>query len=42
MEPEPLKHALKGYWNRRITQEHRLVYKIMANDIYIAKCRYHY
>jgi len=41
-KPEPLKHALQGYWSRRITQEHRLVYKAMDNEIYIIQCKYHY
>jgi len=41
-KPEPLKHELSGYWSRRITDEHRLVYKIMDNCIVIAQCRYHY
>jgi toxin YoeB len=38
-KPEPLK---QGYWSRRITDEHRLVYKIAADEIRIAACRYHY
>ena len=41
-KPEPLKHALEGYWSRRITQEHRLVYKASNNGIHIVQCRYHY
>ncbi len=41
-KPEPLKHALQGYWSRRITQEHRLVYKMNDNNIHIIQCRYHY
>lgn len=41
-KPEPLKHVLKDYWSRRITQEHRLVYKVMTKELYIAQCRYHY
>lgn len=41
-KPEPLKHILAGYWSRRITDEHRLVYKIDDKNIYIAQCRYHY
>ena len=40
--PEPLKHQLKGYWSRRITSEHRLVYKYDKEQILIASCRYHY
>lgn len=41
-KPEALKHGLSGYWSRRITYEHRLVYKIVGNEIRIAACRYHY
>ena len=41
-KPEPLKHALHGYWSRRIDQEHRLVYRVAGDDILIAACRYHY
>lgn len=41
-KPEPLKHNLSGYWSRRTTQEHRLVYKLLNNDLLIAQCRYHY
>ncbi len=41
-KPEPLKHDLEGFWSRRITHEHRLVYSIQGNDILIAKCRRHY
>lgn len=41
-KPEPLKHELSGYWSRRITQEHRLVYKIEDNQVLIAQCRHHY
>ncbi|MFT5836211.1 MAG: toxin YoeB [Sulfurimonas sp.] len=41
-EPEPLKYNWSGYWSRRITLEHRLVYKIQENNILIAQCRYHY
>ncbi|MDP9832625.1 Txe/YoeB family addiction module toxin [Trueperella abortisuis] len=41
-KPEALKHGLAGYWSRRITDEHRLVYKIVGNEIRIAVCRYHY
>ena len=40
--PEPLKFDKSGYWSRRINNEHRLVYKIASNNIYIAQCRYHY
>lgn len=41
-KPEPLKHGLQGYWSRRITDEHRLVYKLQDHAILIAQCRYHY
>ncbi|WP_123961253.1 Txe/YoeB family addiction module toxin [Corynebacterium pseudopelargi] len=41
-KPEPLKHSLAGYWSRRITDEHRLVYRTIDNEIRIASCRYHY
>lgn len=40
--PEPLKFQLSGYWSRRITKEHRLVYKADKNTLYIAQCRFHY
>jgi toxin YoeB len=40
--PEPLKHQLSGYWSRRITAEHRLVYKVIGDDIQIISCKYHY
>lgn len=41
-KPEPLKHDFAGYWSRRITDEHRLVYKVTDTDMRIAACRYHY
>ncbi|MFN0033021.1 MAG: Txe/YoeB family addiction module toxin [Flavobacteriales bacterium] len=41
-KPEALKHELKGYWSRRITDEHRLVYRVSADTIFIISCRYHY
>ncbi len=41
-KPEPLKHQLTGYWSRRITLEHRLIYKIETDAILIAQLRYHY
>ncbi len=41
-KPEPLKHALSGYWSRRITDEHRIVYKVLDDQILIAQLRYHY
>lgn len=41
-KPEPLKHELSGFWSRRITDEHRLVYEVSQNTISIAACRFHY
>lgn len=41
-KPEPLKHGLHGYWSRRITAEHRLVYKVVDDEVRIAQCRLHY
>ncbi len=41
-KPEPLKYELAGYWSRRITREHRLVYKVADNKLTIIACRYHY
>ena len=41
-KPEPLKHALSGYWSRRINDEHRIVYKIENDALLIAQLRYHY
>jgi toxin YoeB len=37
-----LKHDLAGYWFRRITDDHRLVYKIAGDEVRVAACRYHY
>jgi len=46
-KPEPLRQNLKGFWSRRITKEHRLVYRIVGNSmsskrIEILNCRFHY
>ena len=41
-KPEPLKHALSGYWSRRINDEHRMVYKVEGNSLLLAQLRYHY
>ena len=41
-KPEPLQHALSGYWSRRITDEHRIVYKVEGDAALIAQLRYHY
>ena len=41
-KPEPLKHALSGYWSRRIDSEHRIVYRTDDDAMFIAQLRYHY
>ena len=41
-KPEPLRHALGGYWSRRINDEHRLIYKVEGDSVLIAQTRYHY
>jgi toxin YoeB len=41
-KPEPLRHALSGYWSRRINAEHRIVYKVTEEAVLIAQLRYHY
>lgn len=46
-KPEPLKQSLKGFWSRRISQEHRLVYAVsdrkgVDQKVIIIQCRYHY
>ena len=41
-KPEPLKYALAGFWSRRITDEHRMVYKIEKDALLVAQLRYHY
>jgi toxin YoeB len=45
-KPEPLRGTLSGWWSRRITGEHRLVYRVVgrgtARELQIAQCRYHY
>lgn len=41
-KPEPLKHALSGFWSRRITDEHRVVYKVEGDALLIAQLRFHY
>lgn len=40
--PEPLKYILAGCWSRRITQEHRLVYRVCEGQIHFLQARYHY
>ena len=41
-KPERLQHALSGYWSRRITDEHRIVYGVEGDAVLIAQLRYHY
>jgi toxin YoeB len=41
-EPEPLKYNWSGFWSRRITKEHRLVYAVEKDSILIAQCEFHY
>ena len=41
-KPEMLKHGLAGYWSRRINDEHRIVYKVEVDSVFIAQARYHY
>ena len=41
-KPEPLKGDLSGFWSRRITDEHRLVYAVRENRLHILQCRFHY
>ena len=41
-KPEPLKYDLAGLWSRRIDREHRIVYKVINDELLIYSCRYHY
>lgn len=41
-DPEPLKFNWSGFWSRRITREHRIIYAVEDDSILIAQCRYHY
>ena len=41
-KPEPLRHLLKGYWSRRINEEHRMVYCVKDDQLMLAQLRYHY
>lgn len=41
-KPEPLRHALSGYWSRRVDDEHRIVYRVVDDSMLIAQLRYHY
>ncbi len=41
-KPEPLKHKYRGFWSRRIDDEHRIIYRVYKEEIWIVKCRFHY
>ena len=41
-KPEELKHELSGWWSRRINKEHRLIYKVVNNEIHVLSMSYHY
>jgi toxin YoeB len=41
-KPEPLRHQLKGFWSRRISEQHRLIYSVNDHEIQIISCKYHY
>ena len=41
-DPEPLKYDWSGFWSRRITKEHRIVYAVEQDSILIAQCKFHY
>ncbi len=41
-KPEALRHGLSGFWSRRINDEHRIVYKVETDTVFIAQLRYHY
>jgi len=41
-KPEPLEHALSGFWSRRMTDEHRMVYRVEEDALLLAQLRYHY
>jgi toxin YoeB len=41
-KPEPLRHALSGFWSRRISDEHRMVYRVAGNNLELAQLRFHY
>lgn len=41
-KPEALKNNLKGWWSRRITREHRLIYRVEGESLLIMQCRFHY
>ena len=41
-KPEALKFELSDYWSRRITIEHRLIYRVSKKEVFVVSCRYHY
>lgn len=41
-KPEALKYKYKGFWSRRIDDEHRLIYQVRDDEILVVKCRFHY
>lgn len=41
-KPEPLKFNYAGFWSRRIDEEHRIIYRVVNDEVQIVKCRYHY
>lgn len=41
-KPEPLRHALSGFWSRRISDEHRMVYRVAGKNLELAQLRFHY
>jgi toxin YoeB len=41
-KPEALKHQYRGFWSRRIDHEHRLIYRMEKEELWIVKCRFHY
>jgi toxin YoeB len=41
-KPEPLKNGYKGFWSRKIDDEHRLIYAVKETAIHVIKCRFHY
>lgn len=41
-KPEPLKENLRGWWSRRVSDEHRLIYKVTDEEITILSCKSHY
>jgi toxin YoeB len=41
-KPEPLKHGLKGFWSRRVTEKHRMIYEVQGELVYVHRCAEHY